>query len=584
MNKKKIVLLIIFLICIPTMAFAKGGEDGGIPFGWVFFMEAFVTIHMSLFVLKPIAEAVSPNNSKAVFWSLFAIRIVILLFCNLFVTTAIAIIDFILVFVGAFIIVPVVQSIAKRTQNIKYGTGVNQIQPNQINANTNGFSFAGSNASIQGNGGTIVSPSNFDKVYSLKEDQMLEEIIKREMAKAGLDPKTRLVPSDTVKKKMILNIIFAVLVFVSISSIFIHFPIYIYLLELVVLSTFFIVTRRYSLIKYLKKQLKARPGEKISNIVMNAKNTLVPDRSFIALLLALIPAIALPLIIFATPKIIYEKTEGGYAVRYYIYGLTNFTTAEIPETYNNEKVVSLRGNTFSNMFLLEKVTLPDTVTEIRGQAFKNCYNLKEVNIPNNLQYLGGGSFNNATSIKRIELPDTLTELGGEAFQGASSLEYVRLSNNLTEIRGNTFEDCESLKEITIPDNVTRVGGHAFYGNTSLERVNVSENSKLEEIGSSAFRECTKLKEITLPESTTVNSKAFKASPTTVRRYGDYSNKTNNTNTNLNTKTNTNTNTNANTNIYNLNELEKYKTIDLYELYNQYLHNNNYVDADVTFDD
>ena len=145
-----------------------------------------------------------------------------------------------------------------------------------------------------------------------------------------------------------------------------------------------------------------------------------------------------------------------------------------------------------------------------------------------------------------------------------------------------------FEEITIPDNVTRIGGHAFYGNTSLERVNVSENSKLEEIGSSAFRECTKLKEITLPESTTVNSKAFKASPTTIIRYGDYLNKTNNTNTNLNTKTNTNTNTNTNantnTNIYNLNELEKYKTIDLYELYNQYLHNNNYVDADVTFDD
>ena len=560
MNKKKILLFIILLLSIPTMAFAKSGEDGEISFGLVFFMEAFVTIHMSLFVLKPIAEAVSPNNSKAVFWSLFAIRIVILLFCDFFVTTAIAIIDFIFVFIGAFVIVPVIQLKTKRTQNIKYGTGVNQTQPNQINANTTGYSFAGANNGTQDNR-VMLTPASFDKVFSLKDDQMIEEIIKRELAKAGLDPKTKQMPSDVAKRKMILNIIFAVLVFVSISSIFIHFPIYVYLLELLVLTVFFIVTRKYSLIKYLKKQLKARPGEKISNIVMNTKSTLVRDRSIIALLLALIPAIALPLVIFATPKIIYEKTEGGYAVRYYIYGLTNATTAEIPETYNNEKVVSLRGNTFSNMFFLEKVILPDTVTEIRGQAFKNCISLKEVNIPKNLQYLGGGSFAGAISIKRIDLPDTLTELGGEAFRGASSLEYVRLSNNITEIRGNTFEDCESLKEITIPDNVTRIGGHAFYGNTSLRQVSISENSKLKEIGSSAFRNCDALKEISLPNATEVNSKAFKGSPTKIKRYS----------TTLLNPDNT------------YNKYNNYNTTNTTSTYNMYQYNNSYINADVTFE-
>jgi hypothetical protein len=204
----------------------------------------------------------------------------------------------------------------------------NKIEPIQIEqvANTTGYSFTGANNGIQDNR-VMLTPASFDKVFSLKDDQMIEEIIKRELAKAGLDPKTKQIPSDVAKRKMILNIIFAVLVFVSISSIFIHFPIYVYLLELLVLTVFFIVTRKYSLIKYLKKQLKARPGEKISNIVMNTKSTLVRDRSIIALLLALIPAIALPLVIFATPKIIYEKTEGGYAVRYYIYGLTNATTA-----------------------------------------------------------------------------------------------------------------------------------------------------------------------------------------------------------------------------------------------------------------
>jgi hypothetical protein len=561
MNKKKILLFIILLLSIPTIALAKGGgEDVTFSPLMALGLEAFITIHMSLFVFKPLADMIPNYDSKTIFWTLFIIRALFLLIFDFFVTPWIVIGDFIFVFIGAFVIVPLTKSMTKgMSQKTSNSNKIEPIQIEQV-ANTTGYSFTGANNGIQDNR-VMLTPASFDKVFSLKDDQMIEEIIKRELAKAGLDPKTKQIPSDVAKRKMILNIIFAVLVFVSISSIFIHFPIYVYLLELLVLTVFFIVTRKYSLIKYLKKQVKARPGEKVSNIVMNTKSTLVRDRSIIALLLALIHAIALPLVIFATPKIIYEKTEGGYAVRYYIYGLTNATTAEIPETYNNEKVVSLRGNTFSNMFFLEKVTLPDTVTEIRGQAFKNCISLKEVNIPKNLQYLGGGSFAGAISIKRIDLPDTLTELGGEAFQGASSLEYVRLSNNITEIRGNTFEDCESLKEITIPDNVTRIGGHAFYGNTSLAQVNISTNSKLQEIGSSAFRNCDALKEISLPNATEVNSKAFKGSPTKIKRYSTTLLNPNNT----------------------YNKYNNYNTTNTTSTYNMYQYNNSYINADVTFE-
>ena len=53
--------------------------------------------------------------------------------------------------------------------------------------------------------------------------------------------------------------------------------------------------------------------------------------------------------------IIYEKVDGGSGVRYYIYGLSNYRTAEIPSTYKGENIVTLRGNTFSNMFYLESV-------------------------------------------------------------------------------------------------------------------------------------------------------------------------------------------------------------------------------------
>lgn len=545
-------ILIMSVLFLPTIVVASNGESD-FSVGFALGMEAFISIHMSVFVLKPLSEMFSKNNSKKTFWTLFSIRAIVLIFCDFFITPSIAIVDFFSVFIGAFAIVPISALITKNNINSRSNQVINNtnnitISPmntNQINgielkcAKCNsvlkitdkfcqscGTPFDQNNVVVSENNNSSIPipqkekiiPSNFDSIYSLSEGMMIEEFIKKELVKAGIDNSMKLVPNDILKRKNILNTIFSVLVFVYISLIFFHFPIYTYVFGLIILFIFYKITRKYNLIKYLTKQIKERPGEKISNIVMNVKNTFVNDSSKSIFIVSILVAISLPLIIFFTPKIIYEKTNGGYAVRYYMYGLTNFKSASIPEMHNNEPVVSLRGNTFSNMPFLESVILPNTIVEIRGQAFKNCYKLKEINIPNKLEYLGGGSFYNAKSIKNIELPDTLTYLGGESFYGANSLEYVKLSNNLTEIRGDSFEYCTSLKKITIPDNVTRIGGHAFYGDSNLSEVQLTSNSKLNEIGSSAFRQCSSLYSITIPRTTYVNERAFKESPTNIQYF------------------------------------------------------------------
>lgn len=364
-----------------------------------------------------------------------------------------------------------------------------------------------------------VLPTNFDIMYNLEGDKLLEEFLNRELIKVSVDKNAKLMPQDFLKKKKILNIVFSVLLFVYLSMIFFHYPAITYSIGGIILIIFFIKTRKFNLMKYLIKEVKARPKEKISNIVMSVKQTLTPDNSKNYLFSGFGIAIALTLIIFWNPRILYEKVDGGYAVRFYLFGITNNETATIPATYKGEKVVSLRGNTFSNMPNLREVSLPDTITEIRGQAFKNDCNLITVNIPSKLEYLGGGAFYNCSSITEIELPDTLEYLGGESFYGASSLKQVKLSNKLTEIRGSTFEYCDSLKSITIPDSVTRIGGHAFYGNHSLKEVIFTENSQLNEIGSSAFRQCYALDEIKLASNVTIHPKAFKESPTTIKYFG-----------------------------------------------------------------
>lgn len=341
----------------------------------------------------------------------------------------------------------------------------------------------------------IVHAEDFDPLFAMPEEDCVEGFIKREMQRAGITEEQNLIPEDMLRRKNILNAILAVLLFVYISLFFFHFPMKTYVIGLIILVVYAFSTSRYQLIKYLKKEIRSRSQEKISNIVMNVKASMVPDYSKKLKWALMAVAVVGSLLLFSKPRIFYEQADDGYYVRFYVYGLTNMTTATIPDTYQGEKVVGLRGNTFSNMPFLTEVTLPDSITEIRGQAFKNC-----------------------RSLERVTLPEHLTYLGGEAFYHCSSLEEVNLPAGLTEIRGNTFEECSSLLRIEIPDNVTRIGGHAFYGNTSLEEVVISPDSKLQQIGSSAFRCCDSLREITLPRGVSVNERAFKETPVRIDYY------------------------------------------------------------------
>lgn len=548
MKNKKILGLSLLLL--PKVVFSSNGNDNNFVL-IALIIEVFISILMILFVLKPLSKMFSKVISAKVFWILFFIRILIILNGYFLSNPFIFVYDFLAFVIGALGVVPICSIITKtaifgnNNKNLKSYAINNETTPGEISgielrcAKCNsilnigdkvcskcGEAFDGNNVVVVENpNSTIHTPRNtpvlsssFDAIYNLSEDDMLEAFIYIKLKKVGIDENSKLIPSDILKRKKILNIIFSILVFVFISLIFFHFPIYTYILGIIILFIFFRVTKKYNFIKYLKKQIKARPGEKIINILMSTKNTLVDDNSKSVFIVSLLVAIILPLIIFSSPRIIYEKVDGGYAVRYYIYGLINFKTATIPQTYKNENIVSLRGNTFSNMYFLESISLPDSITEIRGQAFKNCYALTKVNMPEKLEYLGGGAFYNARSLKEVEFFDALTYLGGESFYGAESLEYVKLSNNLIEIRGDSFEYCTSLKTITIPDSVTRIGGHAFYGDSSLSEVIIGENSKLKEIGSSAFRKCSSLYSIDIPYETYVNERSFKESPTKINRY------------------------------------------------------------------
>ena len=543
--KKRNTLLLGTLLLAPTMVMAATYEpDSMLPFAIIW--EIFCTIHMSVFFLLPLSYLISKEEDvKKTFLKLFIVRVCILVIFDLFITPYIFIFDFILIFVGAFLILPLASiilgkksSVPKTKFTISFNDANSTGEDGELKCAKCGGTLDISDnycracgAFVEGNKiddvivpnkeGIVLKYTDFDELYKQDEEEVLEEFISRELVKANIEEETNLIPKDVLRKKKVMIIIFSLFLMFFISSIFFHFPTLTYIVFMVITFIMYKLVNKYDFIKYLKKEIKSRPSEKMSNIIMSIKETCVPDDSKVSFFGCLIVSVIIPMILFFSPRIMYEESNGGYYVRFYTFGINNYKTATIPDTYKGKPVLGLRGNTFSNIYFLESVTLPDTIKEIRGQAFKNDKRLKEVKLPSELEYLGGGAFYNCTSLTNIVLPDTLSFMGGETFKNAKSLKSVKLSSRLTEIRGNTFENCSSLSKIDIPDTVTRIGGHAFHGCKSLISVTFTENSKLKEIGSSAFRECTALLSITLPKNVSINERAFKESPTSIKRFGDF---------------------------------------------------------------
>lgn len=92
---------ILYLLSNTTNEINQGMSIGG-----AVFMELFVTIHMSVFVLFPLSAIINKGKKTQIFAILFVLRAIILIICNNVFGPVTAFVDFFSVFFGAFILVP----------------------------------------------------------------------------------------------------------------------------------------------------------------------------------------------------------------------------------------------------------------------------------------------------------------------------------------------------------------------------------------------------------------------------------------------------------------------------------------------
>ena len=149
--------------------------------------------------------------------------------------------------------------------------------------------------------------------------------------------------------------------------------------------------------------------------------------------------------------------------------------------YNSFSVTEIAPNAFKNSFMLERVTISNTVRVIGESAFENCTSLESISIPDSVATVGSLAFFSCYNINCV----FITDIGawcGISFEGS-------LANPL--VYGSTlYLGGEPVADLVIPDGTVKIGNNAFCGYSSLESVSIPNSVR--SVGAGAFGDCDSL--------------------------------------------------------------------------------------------
>lgn len=435
MKKKRFVLMMaIIIFLLPTVVLATNGEEQFLPISIALFMEAFVSIHMSVFVLKPLAALLENNNLAAT---------------STETKTTIQLANKVKCSKCGY------EMATGNVRCVKCGTAI--AQEDAITSEVEVYDATK---------GHPVNKTEYEEyLTNVSETKSLKSMIEKELIKTD-NYKLATLPVIE-KRKNILTFIYTVIIFIVSSIFFLYHSSslnYINIIGVIITIIYVVIYKNYNLVSYLFKEIKSRPDEKISYIISSVLSgtTNNAKRGNVLRIAFIVGVLAIQVGIYYKPHLIFERYNEGYAVRYYTYGiLKKDKELVIPSHYKGKQVISIRGDVFENSNTLEKVTLPETIKEIRGGAFKNCRNLLTINIPSKI-----------------------TEIRGNTFEGCSNMYEIVIPEGVTRIGGSAFRNCTNLTKVTIPRTVTEIGSSAFR-NTRIEKVCISASTYVNE---RAFKE------------------------------------------------------------------------------------------------
>lgn len=527
----------MFLYLFPITVFAKNMQDSFMPIPIALFVEAFVSVHMSLFVLKPLAELFANEEKRGqLFWTMFIIRAVFLIIMNFF-TTFIAVIDFLGVFIGAMVIVPIA-TLIKKPQIIKetLNPSSNTLTSSSVQITTKTIC---PNCKIElpigskfcSNCGTPISENN-PVASNISSNKTIQIANKVKCPKCGNEMalgNVRCVKCGTLIEEK--DILTSDVILEDVTN---GNP-----LNLTEYEDYLTdVSESNSLKSLITRELTKNDDYKSKTLPLIEKRKTI--LTFIYTIIIFI--ITTIFFLYHSKNLNYINSIGLvitiiYIIIYKNYNLVSHLAKEVksrPDEKINYIISSTlsgtintkkRNNTLRLAFIIAVLMIqvgiyrePHLIFEKYNEGYAVRYYTygilkkdKELTIPSHYKgkqiiSIRGDVFENLSSLEKVNLPETLQEIRGGAFKYCKNLSEINIPSKITEIRGNTFEGCTKLYTIKIPEGVTRIGGSAFRDCTNLTEVEIPKT--VTEIGSSAFRN-TKISRVCLSINTYVNERAFK---------------------------------------------------------------------------
>lgn len=170
----------------------------------------------------------------------------------------------------------------------------------------------------------------------------------------------------------------------------------------------------------------------------------------------------------------------------------------------HSKLSAIGDSAFEDCSVLNKVSLPETVTELGEEVFKNCISLESLEA-SGIQEIGNAAFYNCSSLVDTSFLTGVNDLGEEAFYGCRTLTEIELPETLSQMGESCFENCVALKKITINGTLTGISRYCFYGCRDLKEVTFGDvatrSSSIRVIGVEAFGQCYSLETIDLESQT-----------------------------------------------------------------------------------
>ena len=159
---------------------------------------------------------------------------------------------------------------------------------------------------------------------------------------------------------------------------------------------------------------------------------------------------------------------------------------------------------FSQVYNLEKVTIPKSVKTVEDNAFYYCENLHELEGFDDVKNVGEDVTKGCYLRDNDEIDDRIDMvIAGDKLVKCleKTQKVIKVPEGVTEIEDEAFSfgffsDSEDvLEEVILPDSLKIIGDNAFKTRDKIKRINLPQG--LEVIGDSAFKRC-KLESLIIP--------------------------------------------------------------------------------------